>query len=138
MLLSWTTYTFFKDSTVLRGIVDSQLQIRRFNLDQIKEKAMKDAESSPFLNNGKSENAGTPASAQKKPAVQNSAGTQKPKPETNSKVPETKDASASDAADGPSSPSPAPEAGSLSGTSSGNTSDSGSQMRTDPSRADGT
>lgn len=71
VLLSWMTYTFFKDSTVLRNIVDSQLQMRRFNIDQIKEKAVKDAEDSTFLQGGKSKNekATTPSasSSAKKP-----------------------------------------------------------------------
>lgn len=38
------TYTFFKDSEVLRGIVDNQLKLRQFDLKEIKEKARADAE----------------------------------------------------------------------------------------------
>ena len=42
-LLSWMTYTFFKDSAVLRDIVDNQLKMRRFDFNEIKEKALSDA-----------------------------------------------------------------------------------------------
>jgi hypothetical protein len=37
------TYTFFKDSQVLRGIVDSQLKMRQFDIREIKDKAEKAA-----------------------------------------------------------------------------------------------
>lgn len=43
VLLSWMTYTFFKDSEVLKGIVDNQLKLRQFDLKEIKEKAKADA-----------------------------------------------------------------------------------------------
>ncbi len=39
-LLSWMTYTFFKDSEILKGIVESQLKMRQFDLKEIKEKAI--------------------------------------------------------------------------------------------------
>ncbi len=42
-LFSWTTYTFFKDSEILRQIVDKQLDSRNFNINGIREKAIKDA-----------------------------------------------------------------------------------------------
>jgi hypothetical protein len=42
-LFSWTTYTFFKDSEILRQIVDKQLDSRNFNITGIREKAIKDA-----------------------------------------------------------------------------------------------
>lgn len=38
------TYTFFKDSEVLKGIVDNQLKIRQFDLKEIKDKAKTDAD----------------------------------------------------------------------------------------------
>lgn len=38
------TYTFFKDSEVLKGIVDNQLKLRQFDLKEIKDKAKLDAE----------------------------------------------------------------------------------------------
>ena len=37
------TYTFFKDSEVLRSVVDNQLKMRQFDLKEIKEKAKTDA-----------------------------------------------------------------------------------------------
>lgn len=44
-LISWSTYTFFKDSEILRQIVDKQLDSRNFNLTEIKNRATKDATS---------------------------------------------------------------------------------------------
>lgn len=43
VFLSWMTYTFFKDSEVLRGVVDNQLKMRRLDFNEIKEKARTDA-----------------------------------------------------------------------------------------------
>ncbi|MFZ4461905.1 MAG: hypothetical protein ACOYN2_05320 [Patescibacteria group bacterium] len=42
-LISWATYTFFKDNEILRQIVDKQLSNRNFNLTEIRERATKDA-----------------------------------------------------------------------------------------------
>jgi hypothetical protein len=42
-LISWATYTFFKDNEILRQIVDKQLSTRNFNLWEIKDRAVKDA-----------------------------------------------------------------------------------------------
>ena len=42
-IFSWTTYTFFKDSEILRSIVDKQLNSRNFNLTEIRTKAVQDA-----------------------------------------------------------------------------------------------
>lgn len=42
-LISWSTYTFFKDNEILRQIVDKQLNSRNFNLSEIRERATKDA-----------------------------------------------------------------------------------------------
>ena len=39
MILSWTTYHFFKDSEALKNLVDSQLKIRQFDVEEIKDKA---------------------------------------------------------------------------------------------------
>lgn len=39
LFLSWLTYHFFKDSTVLKNMVDNQLNMRQFNIQNIKEKA---------------------------------------------------------------------------------------------------
>lgn len=44
VFLSWTTYTFFKDSAVLRGVVDNQLRMRQFDIKEIREKAKSDFE----------------------------------------------------------------------------------------------
>ncbi|MDD2487817.1 MAG: hypothetical protein PHS92_05635 [Candidatus Gracilibacteria bacterium] len=41
-LLSWLTYNFFKDSIVLKNIVDNQLNMRQFNLQDIKERVNSD------------------------------------------------------------------------------------------------
>ncbi len=41
--LSWASYTVFKDSAILRDIVSSQLKMRSFDLTDIKEKAVRDA-----------------------------------------------------------------------------------------------
>ena len=43
VLLSWMTYTFFKDSAVLRDTIDNQLKMRQFNIGEIREKAQLDA-----------------------------------------------------------------------------------------------
>lgn len=43
VFLSWMTYTFFKDSEVLRAVVDNQLKMRQFDFKEIKEKAKTDA-----------------------------------------------------------------------------------------------
>ena len=40
LFLSWSTYHFFKDSTALKSIVDKQLELRNFNLGEIKENAI--------------------------------------------------------------------------------------------------
>jgi hypothetical protein len=45
-LISWATYTFFKDNEILRQIVDKQLSTRNFNLGEIKDRAVKDANGS--------------------------------------------------------------------------------------------
>ena len=37
-LISWFTYHFLKDSEVLKNIVDNQLKIRQFNIQDIKDK----------------------------------------------------------------------------------------------------
>ena len=42
-LISWATYTFFKDNEILRQIVDKQLSTRNFNFGEIKDRAVKDA-----------------------------------------------------------------------------------------------
>lgn len=42
-LFSWSVYTFFKDSQILRQIVDKQLNSRNFNFTEIRDKASKDA-----------------------------------------------------------------------------------------------
>ncbi len=38
MFLSWSTYHFFKDSTALRNVVENQLKIRQFDIQNIKDK----------------------------------------------------------------------------------------------------
>lgn len=38
LMLSWSTYHFFKDSSEIKGFIDSQLKIRQFNIQDIKEK----------------------------------------------------------------------------------------------------
>jgi len=38
LILSWSTYHFFKDSSEIKGFIDSQLKIRQFNIQDIKEK----------------------------------------------------------------------------------------------------
>lgn len=43
VLISWATYTFFKDSEILMQIVEKQLSSRNFNLSEIRERAAKDA-----------------------------------------------------------------------------------------------
>lgn len=43
VLISWATYTFFKDSEILMQIVEKQLSSRNFNLSEIRERATKDA-----------------------------------------------------------------------------------------------
>jgi hypothetical protein len=43
IVLSWISYNVIKDSAILRGIVDRQLQMRNFNLEEIKDKATRDA-----------------------------------------------------------------------------------------------
>ncbi len=42
-LISWSTYTFFKDNELLRQIVEKQLSNRNFNFDDIKNRAVRDA-----------------------------------------------------------------------------------------------
>ena len=42
-LISWSTYTFFKDNEILRQIVEKQLSSRNFNFDDIKTRAVRDA-----------------------------------------------------------------------------------------------
>ncbi|MCK9272014.1 hypothetical protein M0P65_00520 [Candidatus Gracilibacteria bacterium] len=37
-LISWFTYHFLKDSETIKGIVDNQLKIRQFSIQDIKEK----------------------------------------------------------------------------------------------------
>ena len=55
VFISWATYTFFKDSEILKQIVDNQLKSRSFNLGSIKEKAVKDAGTSILNPYSKSE-----------------------------------------------------------------------------------
>ena len=38
LLLSWFTYHFLKDSQAIKNVVDSQLKLRQFNIDDIKDK----------------------------------------------------------------------------------------------------
>lgn len=38
LILSWSTYHFFKDSTEIKWLIDSQLKLRQFNVQDIKEK----------------------------------------------------------------------------------------------------
>lgn len=45
ILLSWLSYNFFKDSQILRDIVESQLKMRKFDLNEIKDKALSNADS---------------------------------------------------------------------------------------------
>lgn len=39
MFLSWSTYHIFKDSTEIRNIINNQLKVRQFDLQEIKDKA---------------------------------------------------------------------------------------------------
>lgn len=43
IFLSWASYNVFKDSAILRDIVQSQLKMRNFDLTDIKDKAIRDA-----------------------------------------------------------------------------------------------
>lgn len=42
MFLSWSTYHIFKDSTEIRNIINNQLRVRQFDLQEIKDKAKSD------------------------------------------------------------------------------------------------
>jgi hypothetical protein len=46
---SWSVYTFFKDSEILRQVVDKQLNSRNFNFSEIREKAVRDAQDTKVL-----------------------------------------------------------------------------------------
>ena len=57
-LISWFTYHFIKDSETLKWIVDNQLKIRQFNIQDIKDKIKSEIKSesstwglSPEVNN---------------------------------------------------------------------------------------
>ena len=47
LLLSWSTYIFFKDSPQIKDIIDSQLKLRHFDLSEIKAKAEQDTQDVP-------------------------------------------------------------------------------------------
>ncbi len=38
-LMSWLTYTYFRDSEVIRQIIEDQLRIRNFDFDRLREGA---------------------------------------------------------------------------------------------------
>ena len=38
MLLSWSTYHFFKDSPAIKDAIENQLKIRQFDIQNIKDK----------------------------------------------------------------------------------------------------
>lgn len=38
LFLSWSTYHFFKDSSTIKWFIDSQLKMRQFDMQEIKEK----------------------------------------------------------------------------------------------------
>ncbi|MDD2566176.1 MAG: hypothetical protein PHZ26_02620 [Candidatus Gracilibacteria bacterium] len=50
LLLSWSTYHFFKDSTALKDVIDSQLKIRQFSVQDIKEKVKSELKKDPEIN----------------------------------------------------------------------------------------
>lgn len=43
-IFSWSVYTFFRDTTILKQIVDKQLNSRNFNFSEIRDKAVRDAQ----------------------------------------------------------------------------------------------
>lgn len=45
LLLSWFTYHFVKDSTTLKNVVDDQLKIRQFNINEIKDRVKNELKS---------------------------------------------------------------------------------------------
>lgn len=63
LMLSWMTYTFFKDSEILKTFIDNQLKMRQFDLKGIREKAMETVRPGGGDGSGETEpEAGTPAS----------------------------------------------------------------------------
>jgi hypothetical protein len=44
-ILSWMTYTFFKDSEILKGVVNNQLKMRQFDFKEIRDRAIEDVNS---------------------------------------------------------------------------------------------
>lgn len=63
VFLSWATYTFFKDSEVLRGVIDNQLRMRQFDLKDLRERAGKAAALSGAEKNETAEASSTGSSA---------------------------------------------------------------------------
>lgn len=51
LLLSWSTYHFFKDSTEIKWFIDSQLKMRQFNVQDIKEKVKLEIKQDPDIGN---------------------------------------------------------------------------------------
>lgn len=49
LLLSWSTYHFFKDSTALKNAIDNQLKIRQFNVQDIKDKIKSELKKDPEI-----------------------------------------------------------------------------------------
>lgn len=51
LLLSWSTYHFFKDSTEIKWFIDGQLKMRQFNVQDIKEKVKAEIKQDPDIGN---------------------------------------------------------------------------------------
>lgn len=51
LLLSWSTYHFFKDSAEIKWFIDSQLKMRQFNVQDIKEKVKSEIKQDPDISN---------------------------------------------------------------------------------------
>lgn len=50
LLLSWLTFNFFKDSTILNQFVQNQLKMRQFDIGDIREKVKNDLTKPPLAN----------------------------------------------------------------------------------------
>lgn len=51
LFLSWSTYHFFKDSSEIKWFIDSQLKMRQFSVQDIKEKVKAEIKQDPEIGN---------------------------------------------------------------------------------------